>query len=287
MTTFNTVSVLGLTVFYREAGDPAAPRLLLLGGFPSSSHQFRNLIPALAEQFHVVSFDYPGFGNTEMPDPARWDYTFDHLAEVVEAAMEAVGFTGPMGMYMQDYGGPIGNRLIAKHPDWLSWQVIQNANSYEEGFTEVWDGLRHVLWANRNAETEAPLEAFLQPDTVKSIYTTGHRDPSKISPDNWNMDLHFLARPHAHRVQLDLFYDYRTNAALYPVWQDRLRATQPKTIIFWGQGDIFFTPEGGEAYLRDLPNARLIRLESGHFAVEDSLDEIVRGIRDFYAKEIA
>lgn len=287
MTTFNTVSALGLTVFYREAGDPAAPRLLLLGGFPSSSHQFRNLIPALAEQFHVVSFDYPGFGNTEMPDPARWDYTFDHLAEVVEAAMEAIGFTGPMGMYMQDYGGPIGNRLIAKHPDWLSWQVIQNANSYEEGFTEVWDGLRHVLWANRNAETEAPLEAFLQPDTVKSIYTTGHRDPSKISPDNWNMDLHFLARPHAHRVQLDLFYDYRTNAALYPVWQERLRTMQPKTIIFWGQGDIFFTPEGGEAYLRDLPNAWLVRLESGHFAVEDSLDEIVRGIRDFYAKQIA
>lgn len=287
MTTFNTVAALGLTVFYREAGDPAAPRLLLLGGFPSSSHQFRNLIPALAEQFHVVSFDYPGFGNTEMPDPARWDYSFDHLAEVVEAAMEAIGFTGPMGMYMQDYGGPIGNRLIAKHPDWLSWQVIQNANSYEEGFTEVWDGLRHVLWANRNAETEAPLEAFLQPDTVKSIYTTGHRDPSKISPDNWNMDLHFLARPHAHRVQLDLFYDYRTNAALYPVWQERLRTMQPKTIIFWGQGDIFFTPEGGEAYLRDLPNAWLIRLESGHFAVEDSLDEIVRGIRDFYAKEIA
>ena len=287
MTTFNTVSALGLTVFYREAGDPAAPRLLLLGGFPSSSHQFRNLIPALAEQFHVVSFDYPGFGNTEMPDPARWDYTFDHLAEVVEAAMEAIGFTGPMGMYMQDYGGPIGNRLIAKHPDWLSWQVIQNANSYEEGFTEVWDGLRHVLWANRNAETEAPLEAFLQPDTVRSIYTTGHRDPSKISPDNWNMDLHFLARPHAHRVQLDLFYDYRTNAALYPVWQERLRTMQPKTIIFWGQGDIFFTPEGGEAYLRDLPKAWLIRLESGHFAVEDSLDEIVRGIRDFYAKEIA
>jgi len=287
MTTFNTVSALGLTVFYREAGDPAAPRLLLLGGFPSSSHQFRSLIPALAEQFHLVSFDYPGFGNTEMPDPARWDYTFDHLAEVVEAAMEAIGFTGPMGMYMQDYGGPIGNRLIAKHPDWLSWQVIQNANSYEEGFTEVWDGLRHVLWANRNAETEAPLEAFLQPDTVRSIYTTGHRDPSKISPDNWNMDLHFLGRPHAHRVQLDLFYDYRTNAALYPVWQERLRTMQPKTIIFWGQGDIFFTPEGGKAYLRDLPNAWLIRLESGHFAVEDLLDEIVRGIRDFYAKQIA
>ena len=151
MTTFNTVSALGLNVFYREAGDPAAPKLLLLGGFPASSHQFRNLIPALADRFHVVSFDYPGFGNTEMPDPATWEYTFDHLAEVVEAAMEAIGFTGTMGFYMQDYGGPIGNRLIAKHPDWLGWQVIQNANSYEEGFTATWDGIRHVLWANRDS----------------------------------------------------------------------------------------------------------------------------------------
>lgn len=286
MTTFKTVSALGLNVFYREAGDPAAPKLLLLGGFPASSHQFRNLIPALADRFHVASFDYPGFGNTEMPDPATWEYTFDHLTEVVEAAMEAIGFTETMGFYMQDYGGPIGYRLIAKHPDWLGWQVIQNANSYEEGFTATWDGIRHVLWANRSAETEAPLEAFLQPDTVKAIYTTGHPDPAKISPDNWNMDLFFLARPHAHRVQLDLFYDYRTNAALYPVWQERLRTMQPKTLIFWGQGDIFFTPEGGEAYLRDLPNANLVRLESGHFAVEDSLDQIAQGIKDFYDKQV-
>ncbi len=217
-----------------------------------------------------------------MPDPATWNYTFDHLAEIVDGLLTSVGFTGPMGIYMQDYGGPIGNRLIEKHPDRLQWQVIQNANSYEEGFTETWDGIRHVLWANRNAETEAPLEAFLQHDTVKAIYTTGHPDPSKISPDNWNMDLFFLARPNAHRVQFDLFYDYRTNAALYPTWQERLRTDQPKTLIFWGQGDIFFTPEGGEAYLRDLPDARMARLNSGHFAVEDCLDEIASGIKDFY-----
>ena len=200
--------------------------------------------------------------------------------------MEAIGFTGPMGFYMQDYGGPIGNRLIARHPDWLAWQVVQNSNAYEEGFTAAWDGIRHVLWANRSRETEAPLEAFLEPGTVKAIYTTGHRDPSEISPDNWNMDLFFLSRPHAHRVQLDLFYDYRTNAALYPAWQERLRTTQPRTIIFWGQGDIFFTPEGGEAYLRDLPNATMVRLDSGHFAVEDSLDEIAQGIKDFYDKQV-
>jgi len=287
MTKFKTVRASGLNVFYREAGDSGAPKLLLLGGFPSSSHQFRNLIPALADRFHIVSFDYPGFGNTDLPDPSTWDYTFDHLADVIDAALQGIGFTGSMGIYMQDYGGPIGNRLIASHPDWLSWQVIQNANTYEEGFTEVWDGLRHALWVNRGPETEAPLEAFLEHDTVKAIYTTGHRYPELISPDNWNMDLFFLARPHAHRAQLDLFYDYRTNAALYPTWQERLRATQPKTIIFWGQGDIFFTPEGGKAYMRDLPKATFVPLDSGHFAVEDCLIEIAQGIEDFYDSEVA
>jgi len=227
MTMYHTAQVEGLDVFYREAGDPSCPKLLLLGGFPASSHQFRNLIPALADRFHVLSPDYPGFGNTDLPDPATWDYTFDHLAEIVDGLLTSVGFTGPMGMYMQDYGGPIGNRLINKHPDWLAWQVIQNANSYDEGFTQTWDGIRHVLWANRSAETEAPLEAFLQHDAVKAIYTTGHPDPAKISPDNWNMDLFFLARPHAHRAQLDLFYDYRTNAALYPEWHSGSARTSP------------------------------------------------------------
>jgi pimeloyl-ACP methyl ester carboxylesterase len=286
MTTHHTVEVDGLNVFYRQAGDPTSPKLLLLGGFPASSHQFRNLIPALAERFHVVSPDYPGFGNSDMPDPADWDYTFDHLAEVVEALLQQIDFTGPMGVYMQDYGGPIGNRIIARHPDWLEWQVIQNSNSYEEGFTEAWDGIRHALWLDRSPETEAPLEAFLQPETVKTIYTTGHADPTRISPDNWNMDLFFLARPNAHRVQLDLFYDYRTNVELYPAWQAFLREKRPRTLIFWGQGDIFFTPEGGEAYLRDLPDAELVRLDSGHFAVEDCLPQISQGITLFYETRV-
>ena len=286
MTTFHTAEVQGLTVFYREAGDASKPKLLLLGGFPASSHQFRELIPALADRFHVLSPDYPGFGNTDMPDPATWDYTFDHLADIVEGLLVEVGFTGPMGIYMQDYGGPIGNRIVERHPDWLEWQVIQNANSYEEGFTAAWDGIRHALWVDRGPETEAPLEAFLEPDTVKAIYTTGHRDVSKISPDNWNTDLYFLARPNAHRVQLDLFYDYRTNAALYGTWQAALRERQPLTLIFWGQGDIFFTPEGGEAYLRDLPDAELIRLDSGHFAVEDHLEAIAERIGGFYDERV-
>jgi pimeloyl-ACP methyl ester carboxylesterase len=282
MTTFHTAKVQGLDVFYRQAGDPRNPKLLLLGGFPSSSHQFRNLIPALADRFHVLSPDYPGFGNTDMPDPAMWDYTFDHLAEIVDGLLHEVGFTGPMGIYMQDYGGPIGNRLIASHPDWLRWQVIQNANAYEEGFTAAWDGMRLALWVDRSAENEAALEAFLQPETVKAIYTTGHADLSKISPDNWNTDLFFLSRPHAHRVQLDLFYDYRTNAALYDTWQASLRERQPVTLIFWGQGDMIFTPAGGEAYLRDLPDAELVRLDSGHFAVEDNLELIADTIVRFH-----
>jgi pimeloyl-ACP methyl ester carboxylesterase len=287
MTTFHTVQVEGLNVFYREAGDPTNPKLLLLGGFPSSSHQFRNLIPALADRFHVISPDYPGFGNTDMPDPATWDYTFDHLAAIVDGLLVEIGFTGPMGIYMQDYGGPIGNRLIAAHPDWLQWQVVQNANTYEEGFTAAWDGIRHALWVDRSPATEAPLEAFLQPDTVKAIYTTGHPDPSVISPDNWKMDSYFLTRPNAHRVQLDLFYDYRTNAALYPVWQKSLRDQQPPTLIIWGQGDIFFTPEGGDAYLRDLPDAELIRLDSGHFAIEDNLAVITDAIIGFHDRRAA
>ncbi len=287
MTSFHTARVEGLDVFYREAGDPANPKLLLLGGFPSSSHQFRNLLPALADRFHLVAPDYPGFGNTDMPDPSTWDYTFDHLAAIVDGLLVEIGFTGPMGIYMQDYGGPIGNRIIAAHPDWLQWQVIQNANTYEEGFTAAWDGIRHALWVDRSAETEAPLEAFLQPDTVKAIYTTGHPDPSVISPDNWNMDSFFLTRANAHRVQLDLFYDYRTNAALYPTWQASLRDRQPPTLIIWGQGDIFFTPEGGEAYLRDLPDAELLRLDSGHFAVEDNLDVVAGAIVAFHERRTA
>jgi pimeloyl-ACP methyl ester carboxylesterase len=213
--------------------------------------------------------------------------TFDHLADIIDGLLAEVGFTGPMGIYMQDYGGPIGNRIITRHPEWLSWQVIQNANSYEEGFTATWDGIRHALWVDRSPKTEAPLVAFLGPDVVKAVYSTGHHDLTRISPDNWNTDLAFLARPHAHRVQLDLFYDYRTNAALYPAWQAALRERRPLTLIFWGQGDIFFTPEGGEAYLRDLPDAELVRLDSGHFAVEDCLEEISRGILSFYDTRVA
>jgi len=276
----------GLSIFHREAGDPSRPKLVLLGGFPSSSHQFRNLLPALADKFHVLSPDYPGFGNSAMPDPATFAYTFDRLSEIIEAWLEQLGLTR-FGLYVQDYGGPVGFRILSRDPQWLEWLIIQNSNAYEEGFSAAWDGIRHRLWQNRTAETEAPLRGFLELEGIRSVYLHGHADPALISPDNWNMDYRFMERPGARRVQLDLLYDYRTNVALYPAWQQFLRERQPKTLIFWGQKDVFFTPEGGEAYLRDLPDAELHRLDSGHFAVEDSLETIARNIGRFYDERVA
>ncbi len=276
----------GINLFHREAGDPTRPKLVLLGGFPASSHQFRNLIPALADRFHVLSPDYPGFGNSDMPDPAAFGYTFERLSEVIEGWLQLLGLTR-FGLYVQDYGGPIGLRIVGRHPEWLQWLIIQNSNAYEEGFTAAWDGIRHRLWKSRSDETEAPLRAFLELDGIRSVYLHGHRDPALISPDNWNMDFRFMERPGARRVQLDLLYDYRTNVPFYPAWQTFLRECRPETLIFWGQQDVFFTPEGGEAYLRDLPQAELHRLDSGHFAVEDSLETIASNIGRFFEERVA
>ena len=278
---FRTRQIKGLNVFYREAGDPSAPKLVLLGGFPASSHQFRLLMPELAERFHVISPDYPGFGNTDMPDTDKFTYTFDNLAEVVEALLVDLQFSR-FGLFVQDYGGPIGFRIAGRHPEWLEWLAVQNSNAYEEGFSAAWDGFRNALWKNRTPETEAPLLGFLQLDAIKSIYLHGHKDPSLISPDNWNVDFRFMERPNARKVQMELFWDYRTNPENYPKWQQFLRDQQPKTILFWGQGDIFFTPEGGEAFLRDLPNAEMHRLDSGHFAVEDFHGYIADRMIHFY-----
>jgi pimeloyl-ACP methyl ester carboxylesterase len=281
-----TIEIDGLKIFYREAGEPAMPKLLLLHGFPASSHQYRNLMPVLAQNFHVVAPDYPGFGSSDMPDPATYAYSFDKTSETLEAFLKAIKFT-QFGLYVQDYGGPVGFRILGRHPAWLKWLIIQNTNAYEVGFTAVWDGLRHAYWKNRSPETEKPLEGFLEKDTVKLIYTHGHPNPALISPDNWNMDLHFLDRPNAKRVQLDFFYDYRKNVDLYPKWQSFLKHNQPKTLIFWGQDDIFFTKEGGEAFLRDLPRAEMHRLNSGHFAVEDNLLYIAEKMLAFYRHEVA
>ena len=259
--------------------------MVLLHGFPSSSHQYRNLISTLAEHFHIIAPDYPGFGNSDMPSTKEFNYTFDRLSEVIEVFLKTIGFTH-FGLFMQDYGGPVGFRIISRHPEWLEWLIIQNTNAYEVGFTPAWDGFRNALWKNRTAETEAPLAAFLQLEAIKQVYLHGHKNPENISPDNWNMDFRFMERPSARQVKMDLFYDYRTNVTLYPLWQKFLRERQPKTLIFWGQNDIFFTQEGGEAYLEDLPSTEIYRLDSGHFAVEDCLDEITNNINRFYLEKV-
>jgi len=282
---FNTATVEGLEIFYREDGDPQAPKLVLLHGYPASSHQYRNLIPALAARFHVIAPDYPGFGHSSTPDPREFAYTFDRLSEVVEAFLAQLGIER-FGLYMQDYGGPVGMRIATRRPEWLDWLIIQNSNAYEVGFTAAWDGLRHAYWKQRTPEVEKQLEGFMAPATIKQIYLHGHRRPELVSPDGWTMDAALLARPNQRRIQLDLFYDYRTNVPLYPEWQAFLRKRQPPTIIFWGQDDIFFTREGGEAYLRDLPHAELHRLDSGHFAVEDSARPIAEKMIAFHARQL-
>lgn len=284
-TSYKTVTVDELSIFYRESGNPNKPKLVLLHGFPSSSHQYRNLIPVLSKYFHVIAPDYPGFGNSDIPNTNKFNYTFEEISIVIEHFLKSIGFTR-FGLFMQDYGGPIGFRIMTRHPKWLEWLIIQNTNAYEVGFTKVWDVLRNELWKNRTEETERSLDVFLQMDTIKKIYLHGHSNPDLISPDNWNMDFSFMERPNARRIQIDLFYDYRTNVELYVKWQKFLRERQPKTLIFWGQNDIFFTPEGGEAYLKDLPDANIYRLNSGHFAVEDCLDVIGNNMRQFYDEKI-
>ena len=285
--TYKQLTIDGLNIAYREAGDPSSPKLVLLHGWPASSHQYRNLIPALADRFHVIAPDYPGFGNSDTPDPSTFAYTFDKFAEIVEHFLEKKGFHH-FGLFVQDYGGPVGFRLITKNPHLLDWLIIQNTNAYEIGFSAAWGGLRDALWHNRTPENEAAVAGLLELATVKATYLSGSPVPELISPDNWNSDyLHTLQRPHGRQLQMDLFYDYRNNVTLYPKWQAFLKEHQPKTIIFWGQGDIFFTPAGGEAYLKDLPHAEMHPLNAGHFAVEDCLPYIAAHMHRFYDAVVA
>jgi pimeloyl-ACP methyl ester carboxylesterase len=279
---YGSVNVDGLSIAYREAGDPKNPKLVLLHGWPSSSHQYRNLIPALAGRFHLIAPDYQGFGNSDHPDPATYHYSFDAISVTMEKFLAAKGFDH-YGLFVQDYGGPVGFRIVGRNPKALDWLVIQNTNAYEVGFSGAWDGFRKALWVNRNAENEAPLAAFNMPDAIKNtVYLGGAGHPELIAPESYETDAASVAGEKNLRIQLDLFYDYRTNPMLYPEWQKFLRDNQPKTLIFWGQHDPFFTPEGGEAYLKDLPKAEMHRLNAGHFATEDNLPYIASHIISFY-----
>jgi pimeloyl-ACP methyl ester carboxylesterase len=279
MTTYRTVEVDGLNIFYREAGSPSNPTILLLHGFPTSSHMFRNLIEALADRFHLVAPDYPGFGNSSMPTVEEFDYTFDRLAQVMEKFTEAVGLS-KYSLYVMDYGAPIGFRLATKHPERVEALIVQNGNAYEEGLRDFWEPLK-AYWRDRSSENANRLRQFLTLDATKWQYTHGVRNPQAINPDNWIIDQYFLDRAGNNDIQLALFYSYGSNPPLYPQWQEYFRTHQPPTLVVWGKNDFIFSAEGAHPYKRDLQTIEFHLLDTGHFALEEEGDAIADYIRRF------
>jgi pimeloyl-ACP methyl ester carboxylesterase len=277
MTTFQYATVQGLRLFYREAGSKTSPTIVLLHGFPSSSHMFRDLIPQLADKFHVIAPDYPGFGYSDAPDASAFEYTFDNLSVYIEELLFGVLGLKKFSIYVQDYGAPVGYRIAFRHQDAIEGIVVQNGNAYAEGIGAGFDAIK-PFWANRNTETEKPVRALLTKETTIFQYTHGVKDVSRISPDSYTMDQFLLDRPGNDAIQLSLLHNYQSNLALYEGWHEFFRNKQPKTLIVWGKNDPFFTVEGAQAYLRDIPKAELHLLDTGHFALEDSCEFIARHI---------
>ena len=276
---YRTRQVDGINIFYREAGPAEGPVVLLLHGFPTSSHMFRNLIPALADRYRVIAPDYPGFGQSDAPDRASFAYTFGRYADMVDGLMGQIGARS-YAMYVMDYGAPVGFRLALKHPERVSALIIQNGNAYEEGLGEFWGPMKSY-WADGSAEHREALSGLLKPEITRFQYMDGVRDLSRISPDNWVHDQALLDRPGNREIQLDLFYDYRTNVPLYPQFQRFFRERKPPALILWGKNDKIFPEKGAHSYLRDLPAAEFHILDTGHFALEDKLDEMAPLIRNF------
>ncbi|GAA0492524.1 alpha/beta hydrolase [Streptomyces olivaceiscleroticus] len=278
-----TATVNGLEVFYREAGDPKAPAVVLLHGFPTSSHMFRNLIPALADRYHVIAPDHVGFGQSAMPALRDFPYTFDALAEVTAGLLQHLGIDR-FATYVQDYGAPIAWRLALQTPERITAIITQNGNAYEEGFVKsFWDDL-FAYAAAPGPDTEAPMRAALTAEATRWQYVTGVADPSLVSPDNWVHDQALLDRPGNDEIQLKLFRDYPTNVDLYPAVHQYFRDSQVPLLAVWGAGDEIFGPDGATAFRQDLPNAEIHLLESGHFALESHLETIAGHIRDFLAR---
>jgi pimeloyl-ACP methyl ester carboxylesterase len=277
---YRTVKIDGLDIFYREAGPKDAPAVLLLHGFPTSSHMFRNLIPALADEYHLVAPDYPGYGNSSMPTVDRFDYTFDNLADVIGKFTEKVGLE-MYTLYVQDYGAPVGYRLAVRHPERVQALVVQNGNAYDEGIdNDFWKPLK-AYWVERTAERAQPLRAFLTREATMSQYTEGVRDREAISPDTWNIDQALLDRPGNAEIQLALFYSYGSNPPLYRKWQAYFRDYQPPTLVAWGKNDPIFPAAGAEPYKRDLKNLEFHLLDTGHFALEEDGATIAELMRNF------
>ncbi len=273
---YRKVDVNGLEIFYREAGSPGAPNLLLLHGFPTASHMFRDLIPMLADRFHVIAPDLPGFGQSDVPGRGL---TFDKIAGAIDRFTEVVDLDR-YAVYVFDYGAPTGFRLAMKHPERVMAIISQNGNAYEEGLSDGWTPIR-AYWENASPSNREALRTFLKPETTVWQYTSGVTDPTAVSPDGYSLDNFYLARPGADEVQLDLFGDYKSNVALYPAFQKYFRTHQPRFLAIWGKNDPFFLPAGAEAFKRDIPNAVVRFVDSGHFALETHAAEIAAAIRDF------
>lgn len=284
VTHHRTTKVDGTDIFYREAGPADAPTVLLLHGFPTSSHMFRNLIPALADRYHVIAPDYPGFGQSGTPDRKEFNYSFARFAQLIDGLLNQLGVKH-YSLYVQDYGAPVGYRLALRHPERVSALVVQNGNAYEEGLREFWNPIK-AYWADGSKAHREALRAGLTLAATKSQYVDGVRDPSRIAPDNWVHDQALLDRPGIDEIMLDLFKDYGTNVALYPQFQKFFREKQPPTLIVWGQNDVIFPADGARPYLRDLPDAEFHLLDTGHFALEDKGDEIARLMHDFLDRKL-
>lgn len=281
-TTYNTIEINGVDIFYREAGNRENPTILLLHGYPTSSHMFRNLMPDLAEEYHVLAPDYPGYGRTEQPKMADFKYTFHNMSRIVEGFLKAKQ-VNKYSIYLMDYGAPIGFRIAAKYPERVESLIVQNGNAYEEGLRDFWIPIKKY-WDDCTVENGQALEGFHSPDGLKWQYTHGVQDSTKISPDNWHIDLQHLTRPGNNDIQLAMFYDYRTNVPLYPKWQQYFREYQPPTLIVWGKNDYIFPADGAYPYKRDLKNLDFNILDTGHFALEEKGDEIAGHILRFLKK---
>ena len=281
-TLHRTVEINGVNIFYREAGNEDAPTILLLHGYPTSSHMFRNLIKDLSDEFHLLAPDYPGYGRSDQPAMADFDYTFDNMAKIIDGFIQAKELDN-FSIYLMDYGAPIGYRIAAKYPEKVEALIVQNGNAYDEGLRDFWVPLKKY-WNDYTEENGKALEGFHAPAGLKWQYTHGVQDTLKISPDNWHIDLQHLTRPENDKIQLAMFYSYRTNVPLYPEWQEYFRTYQPPTLIVWGKNDYIFPAEGAYPYKRDLNNVDFHLLNTGHFALEEEGEAIAQHIREFYKK---
>ncbi len=281
--TYGTVKIDGLDIFYREAGDRSKPTILLLHGFPTSSHMFRNLIPALADRFHLVAPDYPGFGQSAAPPVNEFNYTFDNLAGVIDKFTDTIGLK-QYSLYVQDYGSPVGFRLALKNPGRVQALIVQNGNAYEEGLSEAAAPLK-TFGETHDPKIGEALRGFLKPETTRYQYTEGARNLNRISPDTWTHDQSRLDRPGNAEIQLALFADYSSNVKSYPAWHEYLRKHQPPALIVWGRNDPFFTVKNIDGFRRDLKNVEVHLLDGGHFALEEYDRDIADYIRAFFASQ--